>query len=72
MAVQQLTSTTVGSKKNGEFIDYTIQDASSGTSGSEPVFLWYEIFMLGYKQQINHLYLPDFTITISWEILITP
>lgn len=67
MAVQQLTSTTVGSKKNGEFIDHTIQDASS-----EPVFLWYEIFMLGYKQQINHLYLPDFTITISWEILITP
>lgn len=38
-ALQQLTSTTVGSKKNGEFIDHTMQDASSGTSGTEPVSL---------------------------------
>lgn len=70
-AIQQLTATTVGSKNSGEFIDYTMQDVSSGTSGTELVSLWYEIFMLGYKQQINHLYLSDFSITISWKTLIT-
>lgn len=64
-------ATIVGSKNSGEFIDYTMQDISSGTSGTEPVSLWYEIFMLGYKQKIDHLYLPDFSITISWEALIT-
>lgn len=49
MAIQQLTTTTVGSNNSGEFIDYTMQDVSSATSGTEPVPFWYEIFMLGYK-----------------------
>lgn len=34
------------SNNSGEFIDYTMQDVSSATSGTE---LCYEIFMLGYK-----------------------
>lgn len=38
-AIQQLTATTAGSKNSGEFIDYTMQDVSSGTSGTELVSL---------------------------------